>query len=196
MRRRILVLPVAAIVIALLSAYRLTRTDPPQPEIAAQRAVEKPAPAFELLDQNKPSEPVRLRRYLDRRQVLVVFFDGRQGADQSLVVRHLREEFELLRKSNIAVLAISTALPQENRKVIERAGPFPFPLLSDPDLNVHRAWGRLDAATGRPLTGVFLVSRAGLVQWSRDSDFPAPLAGAENDITGLTRKLLSRQEGE
>jgi peroxiredoxin len=194
MRRRILVLPVAAVLIALLCVHKLSRSYPRQDESLLLPVVEKQAPAFELLDQNKPSELVRLRRYLDHAEIVVVFFDGEHGADHSGVLQHLRGKFAKLQKSGIAVLAVSTALPQQNRKIIENSGAFPFPLLSDPDLSVHQAWGRIDAATGRPLTGVFLVDRAGRVSWSPTLDIPAPLAGAEDHIAEAVQGLLNEHE--
>ncbi len=190
MDRRILVLPAAAIAIALLCAYKMTRTYPTQAQIAADISPPlKLAPEIELLDQNKPSEFVRLRRHLDHARVLVVFFDGEKGVAGSEVVLRLREEYSALKESGIEVLAVSTALPQQNRKAIEQTGPFPFPLLSDHDLSVHRAWGMLEEGSGRTATGVFLVDRSGRVGWSMKMDKPLPIAGAEQDIARLTQTL-------
>ena len=63
---------------------------------------------------------------------------------------YLRDHWKRLRHANIQVIAISTALPQDNRKDIAKYGDFPFPLLSDPDFHVHRDWGRFDVKTARP----------------------------------------------
>ena len=194
MRPRILVLPVEAVVIALLTVYKLTRTYPPMPLDRAVPGTEKPAPLFELLDQHKPSELVRLVRYAGRQRVVIVFFDGKGGADRSPVLETLRREFAALHGAGIAVLAVSTALPQENRKVLERIGPSPFPLLSDPDLGAHRAWGRVEESTGKARTGVFLLNRAGNVAWSVQADAPQPVAEAEADPTRFVRSLLERSE--
>jgi peroxiredoxin len=79
-----------------------------------------------------------------------------------------------LHKAGIQVMAISTALPQENRRMAASHGTFPFPLLSDPGLEVHEAWGRVDSKTHKTLPGVFLVDRKGLVAWSAVSNKPLP----------------------
>ena len=82
-------------------------------------------------------------------------------------------------------MAISTALPQENRKDIAQHGDFPFPLLSDPDFHVHRAWGRFDESTGKPLDGVFVIDRKGSVAWSRTTNTPQPVRDWPSALEGL-----------
>ncbi len=178
----------AAAVIAGLCLYKATRTYPPAPHVAAA-PLSAPAPAFELYDQETPSHLFRLVGRLGRQQVLVVFFDGRAGADRSAALSKLREEWSRLQKADMYVVAISTALPQENRKVIAAHGAYPFPLLSDPDLSVHRAWGRFDAAAGKPRAGVFLIDRKGSVAWSRETNSPQPLDDWENTLSRLLEGL-------
>ena len=78
----------------------------------------RPAPEIELYDQSSPSRIVRLEAYLGRQRVIVVFFDGPAGAHSSTMLSYLRENWNRLRQANIYVMAISTALPQENRKDI------------------------------------------------------------------------------
>jgi mycoredoxin-dependent peroxiredoxin len=176
MDKRVFLLGVAGIAIAGLCAFRAMRTDVPRPAGEVRTAtVEQPAPPCELYDQNSPSHLVRLEGYLGRHRVIVVFFDGRAGAHRSAVLKHLRDEWDRLRKAGVYVMAISTALPQENRKIIAANGEFPFPLLSDPDFHVHRAWGRFDEKRGTPLEGVFLVDRKGAVRWSPSLNAPQPL---------------------
>lgn len=184
MDKRLLVLAAAAVVIAGLCAFRTTRTDRPTAS-ASERAIVEPAPPFELYDQSAPSRLVRLIGYLGRNRVVVVFFDGRAGAHHSAVLRWLRDNSHRLRDAGIYVMAISAALPQENRKDAAQHGEFPFPLVSDPDFHVHRAWGRFDAATNGTREGVFLVDRKGNVAWSRDSDLPQPLDNWELTLNQL-----------
>lgn len=173
MRPRILILPVSAIIITALCAYKLTRTEYPEAPITDRPALKRPAPTFELLDEHKPSRLVRLDGYLGRYRILLVFFNGDQGADRSPVLLRLRDEFDTLESAGIKVFAVSAALPQDNRKIIARSGPFPFPLLSDPAFQAYQAWGRLDETTGKPLEGVFFIDRAGLVEWSKTAPKPS-----------------------
>lgn len=190
MRRRALVLPIAAVVIAALTAYKLTRTyTTGESRRAIVPTIERPAPRFELLNEKKPSELVRLETHLGRKRVVVAFYDGEAGADKSPLLAELRVQHAQLQQAGILVLAVSTAIPQKNRQAIEACGTFPFPLLTDHDLSVHRAWGRLDAS-GKPLSGVFLVNRAGNVAWSTAADVPQPLAGAQADPATLISSLL------
>ncbi len=169
--KRLLLLALAAGIIGGLCAFKLARRYPPQTSIPA-RAVTRPATGVELYDQSAPSKIVRLESYLGRERIIVVFFDGHAGAHASPVLGYLRENWNRLRDANIRVIAISTALPQQNRKDIAQNGAFPFPLLSDPDFHVHRDWGRLESETSKPLFGLFLVDRKGWVAWSEKTNQP------------------------
>jgi peroxiredoxin len=188
MDKRVLLLALSGAVIAGLCAFKATRTYSP-PSTVAARPIAEPAPPFELYDQSSPSQFVRLFGYLGRQRVLVVFFDGRAGAHASDVLNRLRDEWNRLRQAEVHVMAISTALPQENRKDIAQHAAFPFPLLSDPDFHVHRAWGRFDEATGTPQQGVFLVDRKGWVTWSLETNAPRTL----DDWESAVERLLASQ---
>jgi peroxiredoxin len=184
MDKRVLLLALAGTVIGGLCAFKMTRKYP-HPATVTARPIAAPAPPFELYDQSSPSQFVRLIGYLGRHQILVVFFDGRSGAHASDVLNRLRDEWSRLREADVRVMAISTALPQENRKDIAQHAAFPFPLLSDPDFHVHRAWGRFDGATGTPQQGVFLIDRRGWVGWSRETNAPQPLDSWESAVKEL-----------
>jgi peroxiredoxin len=186
MDKRILFLLPAAALIAGLCIFKATRNPRPQVTTGSTPLVE-PAPLFELYDQSYPSHLVRLEAFMGRQRVFVVFFDGPAGAHQSSALKRLRADYTRLRKADVYVLAISTALPQENRKIIAQHGDFPFPLLSDPDLRVHRLWGRIDATTGKPLAGVFLVDRKGAVNWSPVSNTPQPPADWQSVLQNVLK---------
>jgi peroxiredoxin len=173
--RRLWLLAAAGVVIVGLCVFRAAHTYAPQ-STATEAAVTGPAPAFELYDENSPSHLVRLSSYLGRQRVFVVFYDGSKGVHSSQALDLLRAEWPRLRKADVYVLAISKALPQENRKEMAQFGPYPFPLLTDIDLSVYRAWGRYDEEHRQRLDGVFLVDRKGEVAWSRKAGSPEPLA--------------------
>jgi peroxiredoxin len=169
--KRLLLLGLAAGIIGGLCVFKLARHYPP-PSSIPPRAVARPAPGLELYDQSSLSRIVRLESYLGREQVIVVFFDGEAGAHASPILNYLRENWNRLRDAKIRVIAVSTALPQENRKDIAQHGAFPFPLLSDPDFRVHREWDRFEPKKSKPLFGLFLVDRKGWVAWSEESSKP------------------------
>jgi peroxiredoxin len=187
--RRLQWLAFAGGLIGVLCAFKLTRHYAP-PSHIAPRGVSTPAPAIELYDQSAPSKIVRLETYLGRQRVLVVFFDGAAGAHSSDVLSYLRDNWQRLRHATIQVIAVSTALPQDNRKDIARYGDFPFPLLSDPDFHVHRDWGRIDAKTAKPLFGLIPVDRKGWVTASAESGKPL----VTNDWKSLVESQIAANE--
>ena len=171
MDKRLVWLALAASLIVGLCVLKLLRHYP-APSSIPVRSIARPAPGVELYDQNSPSQIVRLEAHLGRERVFVVFFDGQAGAHSSTTLNYLRENWNRLHRANIRVIAISTALPQENRKDIAQFGAFPFPLLSDPDLHVHQVWGRFDAKRAKPLFGLFFVDRKGWVASSAATGLP------------------------
>lgn len=164
MQRRILVLPLAAMIIAALVTYKLTRKPQPPQWQSVEGVTLRSAPLFQLYDDK--SKMLRLTRYLGRHKMLIVFFDPSAGADKNPQLELLKRDFDDVKKTGAYILAISAATPYANRKSIERGGRFPFSLLSDPTLEVHRAWGVLDERTLQPVEGVFVVDRAGVIRWS------------------------------
>ena len=167
-RPRILILPVAAAVIAGLVAFKLTR--PPQSFRAGDAVMWQPAPPFKGLDSD--NRLVKFERYLGRHEILLIFFDGEAGADHDPLLLRVREQFDSLKRRGTIVVGVSAALPQQNRAAFQRSGAFPFPLLSDPEFKIHQMWGRFDETTEQPLTGAFLIDRAGRVAWL--GKFPRP----------------------
>lgn len=131
----------------------------------------RPAPAF--VERDHGFWPVKLSRYLTRHRIVVAFFDGHEGADQSQLLLRLREVNDALEQRGYVVVAVGNATPIENRQSIRRAGGFPFPVLADVDeemnvdLDTTRAWGRWDAAANRLRPGIVLVDRTGFVKSRR-----------------------------
>lgn len=167
-RARILVLPIAALMIFGLVVWKSRQ--PPQDQSSEVIVERRLAPKFMGLDsQNKL---LKFDRYLGRHEILLVFFDGDLGADHDPVLLRVRQQFEELNRRGVKVVGVSAAIPQFNRQAAERSGPFPFPLLSDPEFYMHRLWGRYDEDHLRTQTGVFWIDRAGQVAWSEN--FPRP----------------------
>ena len=193
--RRVLIPIVAGVVITAVSTWRVM-TNKPQDYAAQVKAavVMRPVSSFrgdfEALDSD--NRLVRLGGFLGRHRVIVLFFDGEVGADKDTELLRLRERFDELKAHDVKVIGVSTALPQENRAAMtaDRAGPFPFPLVSDfdptsPDgaLRIHRRWGRIDASTGKPLTGAFAIDRKGQVLFAGDS--PQPMENVDRAVESV-----------
>lgn len=178
-RRIVLVIPISAVLIAGLMAYKLTRRyEPPADE---STLTIRSAPFFEIEDQH--SRMVRLKSYIGRHKLLIVFFDGRRGADHSDLLTRLKDAFPEIHATGAVVFAISAARPAQNRYgtnlehlKVNSSGTataeqdelrYPFLVLSDIlDYNVHREYQAFDERSGQPLEAVFVVDRAGLVQYA------------------------------
>ncbi|MBC8114583.1 MAG: redoxin domain-containing protein [Candidatus Saccharimonas sp.] len=195
--RRVLIPIVAGIIIAVVSTWRVM-TNKPQDYAAQVKAAVIMRPVsgfrgdFEALDSD--NRLVRLGGFLGRHRVIVLFFDGEVGADKDTELLRLRNRFAELNAHDVKIIAVSAALPQENRAAMtaERAGPFPFPLVSDFDptspegaLRIHRRWGRIDAQTGKPLTGAFAIDRKGQVLFAGDS--PKPMENVDRAVESSIR---------
>jgi peroxiredoxin len=176
-RRIFLVLPAAAVVIVGLIAFKLNRRYEEPAPVAAGDV--RPAPLFKLYDEH--SQIVRLERYISRKKLLIVFFDGSQGPEYSELLERLRDNFAQIHAAGGQVLAISESRPSQNRygaNLEHRTSAasddeirFPFPLLSDISTSelaapVHREYGAFDEAKNQPREGVFVVDRAGLIQYT------------------------------
>lgn len=166
-------LPIAAVIIVGLVVWKSRQ--PPQGRSSALFVERRPAPKFMGLDSN--NQLVKFERYLGRHEIMLIFFDGEAGADHDPVLRRVRQQFNELKRRGVQVIGVSAAIPQFNRQAAERSGPFPFPLLSDPEYYMHRLWGRYDEEQLRTQTGVFWIDRAGQVAWS--GQFPLPEADLE-----------------
>ena len=138
--KRLVLLVMAGGIIGGLCTFKLTRHYAPPGALRCALFRYLP-PRSNFTIKSAPSKIVRLEAYLGRQRVFVVFFEGQAGAYASPTLGYLRHHWKRLRHANIQVIAISTALPQDNRKDIAKYGDFPFPLLSDPDFHVHRDWG-------------------------------------------------------
>lgn len=191
-RRRVLVLPLAALIILALVVYRINRGErpsPPVPKSAGRSVRQAPQTGILLADQHKHT--VKLERYYGRAPLVLVFFDRDAGADRDPYLLRLRECYDRLEAAGIQPIGISTATRFENLQAEERAGTFPFPLLSDiladPPIAapLHRQFGLYDAATGTTRTAVFLIDRAGRMPWQ--ADHPRPVSDPESAIDSLCR---------
>ncbi len=177
MRRRLWFLPIAAVVITGLCAYRATR--PPRPVVAVEA---QPLRAFPPKDWELPDHGFRLvkfNRFLGRHPVVVLFFDSRQPIEEDTLLIWLRDHADEIYDAGWRIIAISPAPPAEVRNAATRAGQdWPFPVLTDMHLRnpaptpVHYLWSRIDRMTGEPLPALFLVDRMGYVVYQNGRPLP------------------------
>jgi peroxiredoxin len=184
MKPRILVLPLAAVLIVSAVTWKQQQTHPP-PDPRLLRYSLRPAPSFEATETTETDRSgfFRLERYLGRQALLLVFFDGEAGAEASQTLRHLRSHSEQIDRRGVMVVAVSSALPQQNEK-LDFPDSFRFVTDLPPIWEAHRRWDCFDESTEQPLEKVFFVDRAGNVTVS--NGLPVPL---ENETTAIDRVL-------
>jgi peroxiredoxin len=181
MRLRILVLPLAAAVISGMVWQKLHQDHQRRPTTALANATRIQAPPIEALD--RENSITRLKSFQGRHNLIVVFFDGETGATADKTLQHLKQHSVELAAADYHVIAVSSALPQQNRKT--DFPPF-FHLLTDPEpiWKIHREWGSgsFDQESGLPRQAVFYIDRAGNVAGSSE---PIPFANPDRDIDKL-----------
>ena len=196
--RRVLIPIVAGVAIAVLCAWRVMTNQPQdyaaQVSLEAAKVVTRSAADLDFEGLDSDNRMVRLAAFLGRHRILVLFFDGELGADKDAELLRLRERFIELKAHDVKVIAVSTALPQQNRAAMlpDRAGEFPFPLVSDfnpvsPEeaQKIHRRWGRWDDSTGKAKPGVFVIDRKGQIAFVNGA--PMPFENVDRAVESLVR---------
>jgi peroxiredoxin len=140
----------------------------------AHRLLDQPAPEFALLD----SEGNR-RTLTELRAggpVVLVFYYGYHCNHCVSQLFDLNEEMARFRELGTQVVAISADPPELTRKRFARYGAFDFPVLSDPDKAVARAYDVFKPADGNAeeslYHGTFVTGPDGVVRWAMLTDSP------------------------
>lgn len=173
------------LVVAAATAWRIL-TPRDVAKVTATFFDERPAPTFQLLDQN--GRQANLRSYLHRHRILLVFFDARTGLDGDPLMRHIREFAPAIKRTGVKLIAVSTPLTPEFKS---QAETFPFPVLRDtrsgyPDSS-SVTWGTAilpaKGAVADIRPAMFLIEQTGLVEWVGEK--PKPIDDPESFLTQL-----------
>ena len=113
------------ITVVAATAWRILTPREPV-AISTDFADERPAPTFQLIDQN--GRPSQLEGYLHRHRIVLVFFDGREGLNRDPLMRKIREFAPAIKRTGVRLIAVSTPLTPEFKAEAEN---FPFPVLHD-----------------------------------------------------------------
>ena len=185
MQNRILILPVSALIIIGLCAYKMTRKE--EPADATNYVLTRRAPVFELFDHRKPPQLTRMTSFLGRHHLVMVFFDPKTKLEDNPTLSWLIQHVDSLDDQNVKIIAVSPALPQTHRKMLaevlgeDHIAPLRF--LSDLDGSVHRDYG-LDL-NQLAKEQVFLIDRAGNLTWNLEHPIPLsdPLAELQEQFS-------------
>jgi peroxiredoxin Q/BCP len=97
----------------------------------------KKAPDFTLPDQD--GQPVKLSSFKGQR-VVVFFYPKAMTPGCTREACDFRDEVAAFKRKKVAVLGVSKDTAAAQKK-FQQKYDLPFPLLADPELTVHQAWG-------------------------------------------------------
>src|SRR5260370_30144037 len=144
-----------------------------------------PAPAFTLPDQD--GTPVSLADFAGQ-NVIVYFYPAAMTPGCTTEACDFRDNLNSLKAAGYQVLGLSRDAPGKLKEFQEHDG-LNFPLLSDPDLTVHNAYGAYGEKSlyGKTVTGVlrstFVVNPEGTIR------LPLYNVKATGHVSGLRQKL-------
>jgi len=144
-----------------------------------------PAPSFTLPDET--GRPVSLADHAGSK-VIVYFYPAASTPGCTTEACDFRDNINSLKSAGYQVLGVSKDAPEALRAFKDEQG-LNFPLLSDPDLAVHEAYGAYGEKNsyGRIVTGTirstFVVDEEGAVQ------LPLYNVKATGHVASLRRKL-------
>ena len=173
------------VVVTAATAWRIV-TPRDSVKVTASFVDQRPAPTFQLLDQN--GRQANLQSYLHRHRIVLVFFDARSGVDGDPLMRRIREFAPAIKRTGIRLIAISTPLTPEFKSQAEN---FPFPVLRDtrsgyPDSS-SVIWGTAilpsKGAVADIRPAMFVIEQTGLVEW--DGEKPKSVDDPELFLTQL-----------
>lgn len=155
------------------------------PDTSARLDAGASAPAFSLHDQDDAS--VSLADHAGGK-VIVYFYPAASTPGCTTEACDFRDNINSLKSAGYQVLGISKDAPDALRRFRDEQG-LNFPLLSDPDLAVHRAYGAWGEKSmyGKTVTGTirstFVVDESGRVE------LPLYNVKATGHVASLRKKL-------
>ena len=173
------------IVVVAATAWRML-TPRDVTKVAVAVTDERPAPVFQLLDQN--GRPAQLRGYLNRHLILLVFFDGRKGLSGDPLLEQIRKFAPAIKRTGVKLIAVSTPLTPELKSQAEN---YPFPVLRDnwsgQPGSCSVKWGTAilptKEATAPIRSAMFVIEHTGMVEW--EGETPKPIADPALFLTQL-----------
>lgn len=122
---------------------------------------------------------------LEKGKLVLAFYYEDLTPTCSTQVTSLKEGHEMFADLGANVLAVSTDSLESHRMFGERLGGVPFPLGSDPDLGLARAYGVVDDSGKRSRRAVFVIDADGTVLLAIPHYNPANLSQYEEVFAAL-----------
>jgi peroxiredoxin Q/BCP len=106
---------------------------------------------------------VKLSELAAESKILLAFYSEDNTPLCSSELSVFKEDYEIIEALGARVVAISADNIVEHTDFAERLGGLPFPLASDPHLEVANAYGVADDDGKRSRRAVFVIDRGGLI---------------------------------
>ena len=133
---------------------------------------------------------VRLSDLLRRGRVLLAFYFEDATPTCSTQVAALKDAYETLRELGADVIAISADSVESHRAFAQRLGGVPFPLASDPDLQVARAYDTVaEDDPRRSRRALFVIEQDGAISYAANPFSPGSLSQLEGAFRALGVEL-------
>lgn len=126
-----------------------------------------------------------LSRLLEKGRLVLAFYYEDLTPTCSIQVSSLKDGFDMLREMGASVLALSSDSLESHKVFGERLGGVPFPLGSDTDLGIARAYGVVDESGKRARRAIFVIDRDGAVLLALPYYNPANLSQFEQIFQAL-----------
>ena len=117
--------------------------------------------------------------------LVVLFYRGQWNIHCRETLISVGQKFERLRTLGANVIAISAEDPSVSRDFIE-AQKLPFPLLSDPDLEVSRQWGVVMEESTVAKPAAYVLSQTGHVAFRHVSEY----LGDTADLDAVVKAVI------
>lgn len=133
---------------------------------------------------------VRLGDSLARGKVLVAFYFEDATPTCTTEIEALKDAYDTLRELGADVIGVSSDSVDSHRAFAERLGGIPFPLASDGDLAVARAYGVVaEDDPRRSRRALFAIDEDGKVSYAANPFSPNSLAQLEGVFRALGLEL-------
>ncbi len=155
------------------------------PAARAELKVGDPAPPFSL--PGSDGKTYSLDQFKGKSAVVVAWFPKAFTGGCTKECKAMREQGKAIREYNVAYFTASTDKPEMN-KDFAKSLELDYPILSDPDETVAKAYGVVHEGQPRPKRWTFYIGQDGLIK-AIDKDVQKHTETAGKDIAAKLKEL-------
>jgi peroxiredoxin Q/BCP len=142
-----------------------------------------PAPAFSL--QGSDGKTYTLEQFKGKSAVVIAWFPKAFTGGCTKECKSLRENSKALHELKVAYFTASVDTPEDNKKFAEQLD-LDYPILSDPDKSVAKAYGVVNADRGVAYRWTFYIDKNGII---KEVDKKVKADNAGTDVASKLKEL-------